>query len=104
MALCKFWLGKIFKKYVIIWFSRAPTWKRDRILLYNLEYIFLLIIFKKTCAHFWLMESLRKRHLFFDANNFMKNAHTFSKNISLRTCVPNFKVQGHFLQNDITKS
>ena len=44
------------------------------------------------------MESFVKRKLSFDTNNFMKNVHTVFKNISLRACVPNFKVQRHFLQ------
>ena len=36
------------------------------------------------------MESLRKRQLSFDANNFVKNVY-----ISVRACVPNFEVQRH---------
>ena len=45
-----------------------------------------------------MVESLRKRQLSFDANNSMKNVLKFFQEISLRACVPNFKVQGHFLQ------
>ena len=44
------------------------------------------------------MESFVKRKLSFDTNSFMKNVHTVFKKISLRACVPNFKVQVHFLQ------
>ena len=32
---------------VLIWLSRAPTQKRDRLLLYNFEDMFLMITFKK---------------------------------------------------------
>ena len=37
--------------------------------------------------------------LFFDANNFMKNAHTVFKNISLRACAPNFKCKDASLKS-----
>ena len=44
------------------------------------------------------MEGFVKRKLSFDTKYFKKNVHTVFKKISLRACVPNFKVQGHFLQ------
>ena len=66
------WLGKI-------WLSRAPTWQRDGLQLYNFGYIFFVITLKKKTrarfsrkqivfekinfihkGQFWLMESLRK--------------------------------------------
>ena len=116
MTLRKIWAGKKFKTYVLILLSRAPAWKRDRLLPYSFEYMFLTITFEKTCARFfrkqtvyviinfidldqfWLMESFVKIKSSFDTNNFMKNVHTVFKNNSLRACVPNFKVQVQFLQ------
>ena len=47
MEIHKFSPGKMFKKYVVSWFLRAPSQKRDRLLFYNVEYIFLAINFKK---------------------------------------------------------
>ena len=44
---------KINKKYVLIWLSRAPTQKRDRLLLYNFGYIFPVITLK-TLKYYWL--------------------------------------------------
>ena len=43
------------------------------------------------------MESLKKKQLSFDVNNFMKNAHTVVWNISLRACMSNFTVKRYFL-------
>ena len=40
-------------KNVFTWLSRAPAEKRDQILLYNFEYIFLMITFKNRCGSFF---------------------------------------------------
>ena len=54
MALPKFWLRKIFKKYVLIYLT-FKTFKLKfeiKILLYNCEYTILAITFKKSACIF----------------------------------------------------
>ena len=53
MALPKFWLRKIFKKYVLIYLTfKTFKLKCDQLLLYNCEYTILAITFKKSACIF----------------------------------------------------
>ena len=114
---------KIFKNYGFVWHSRKYSEimdlfdiqelqlkKHDQVLLYNFEYMLLLITLKKSCAgffrnlavfeisnffdqgQFWLVESLTKDNYILIQTFPWKMCTRFYRAFFLRASVPNFKV------------